>query len=528
MQSVNSAFTAEERDSIRSIKHNLQVSWKKQSTLGNRSFTIGVSTIGGDDVIGANPGALVGPTAYKYFDETDYVNSMHWESSLNMPIGGLAQGLAEFELDNTSGRFWPDYMGGVSELSTSIQPGKPVIMAAGFDVGGISQTVPQFSGYVKKHPDIDKRQGYAHFSLRDYVDFFEDRQIDEDVMFTAQTADTIIERLLLRMGMSTAQFDLDPGLNEIPFGYIPANSKLSNVLHDLVRAEQGNFYQDEMGIYKFENRQHWNQAPYNQVQRVISTAQVLEVESPDDSHLINTVEIIGKPREKRPNALIYQSSGFGGTGALEIPPMGTAETWVSFDDPMLSIDTPQPITSSTYTSNYVVNSQADGGGSDATGSVSVASIVKFATAAKIVFSNSSGSTVYLTNLDLWGRAARKAEDIYVKDKLGASVTAYQEFPYKIESDYIQSESWALSLAQVLLNDFGQPENVQRITIRAIPELQKGDLISWQGRYWRVFGIKSSLSPSTGYIQELDILQRTLVDYFRIGISLIGGTDIIAP
>ena len=61
MQVVDSAWTAEAHDSVRKIAHNLLVSWKKEDTLSSQTFTIGSSTIGGDDVIGANPGAIGSP-----------------------------------------------------------------------------------------------------------------------------------------------------------------------------------------------------------------------------------------------------------------------------------------------------------------------------------------------------------------------------------------------------------------------------------------------------------------------------------
>src|SRR3990167_4969708 len=109
MQSVVSGWTAEERDTVRKIAHNLQVSWKKETTIGNRTFTIGVSTIGGNDVIGINPGAVAGPGAYKYFNETDYVTELEWERGLSMPTGGLSKAMAGATLDNTSGRFTPRY-----------------------------------------------------------------------------------------------------------------------------------------------------------------------------------------------------------------------------------------------------------------------------------------------------------------------------------------------------------------------------------------------------------------------------------
>src|SRR3990167_9558119 len=98
----------------------------------------------------------------------------------------------------------------------------------------------------------------------------------------------------------------------------------------------------------------------------------------------------------------------------------------------------------------------------------------------------------------------------------------------IDNQFIQNQDWADSFAEVLLEDYAQVENLQKITIRAIPELQLGDLISWQGRYWRIYDIKTSLDPGSGFIQELTMLQRTIRQYFRIGISTIGGTDKIAP
>lgn len=136
--------------------------------------------------------------------------------------------------------------------------------------------------------------------------------------------------------------------------------------------------------------------------------------------------------------------------------------------------------------------------------------------------------LYLTQLQITGRPAKVYDDIYYRQEDDSSVTAYEERPYIIENDYIQSGSWAESFAQMVLNDYAEPENLQEITIRAIPELQMGDLISWQGRYWRIFGIKSRIDKSIGFVQDLSMLQRTITTYFRIGISTIGGADKIAP
>ena len=67
--------------------------------------------------------------------------------------------------------------------------------------------------------------------------------------------------------------------------------------------------------------------------------------------------------------------------------------------------------------------------------------------------------------------------------------------------YIKDVTWADSYHAVNSSRLLKPESLQKITIRAIPELQMGDLISWQGRYWRVYDIKSKLSPEVGFIQN---------------------------
>lgn len=513
MQTVVAGWTAEERDSVREITHDLQVSWKKFSTLGNRTFTIGVSLIGGNDVIGINPGAIGSPGNYKYFDETDYVKSLSWQRGLNMPLGGLSMALAEAQLSNTSGRFSPRYMGGNSELFTSILPRRPFIINAGFEIGNVKQTLPQFAGIFTRQPEISFRDKEVNLVGADYVDFFQNRYLDQEVMFTSLRTDVVIEDRLLSMGLSTAQYRLDPGINVIPFGFFEKGARYSDVIRNVVEAENGHFYQDEQGIFIFENRQHWDSVPYNAVQRIIATAQVINAEAPNTDHIINVVEVKSKAIAKQPNQIIFKLST-----ALSLPANSDTELFVDFEDPILQIDA---------ITEYVANLAEDNTGADVTSSVVVRRIDKFSQTAKITFTNNT-SNAFLTDLTITGRPARVTNEIYTRLQDDSSVTAYEERSVVIENPYIQNQTWANSLAQMLLNDYSSPENLQKITVRALPELQLGDLVSWQGRYWRIYDIKAKLDPSVGFIQELTMLQRTVTSYFRIGISTIGGNDRIAP
>lgn len=523
MQSVNAAFTAEERDFSRQIAENLQVSWHRQSLLGNRTFTIGVSTIGGNDIIGVNPGSIGSPGNYKYFDESAYLLSLAWERGFNMPTGGLTMALAEAVLDNTSRRFTPRYMGGNSEIATAILPARPAIINAGFYVGGVPISVPVFSGLVTEQPMVDMAGRQVSLQLADYTRFFQDKYVDQALIATGQRTDQLLQTLLTNAGMNTAQYDLDYGINVVPFAKWDVGAKFSDIIGQLVEAENGQFYQDESGIFKFENRQHWQSAPYTQIQRVINTAQVINAQAPDDSHLINVVEISGEQYQKQPEQIIYRMNPFD---SIKLPHNANTEIFVNFSDPVLSMTTPSASGTASF---WLANTLPDGTGTDLTGNVSVNKVTRFAQAAKITFTNSSGFDAYLTNLVITGRIAKSVGQIYTKASAGRSVTVYNERLLTISGNpFIQNQSWAESYAQMILQDFSTPENIQKITIKAFPELQLGDLISWQGRYWRIYDIKTTLDPSQGFIQELTMLQRTLTTYFRIGISTIGGTDIIAP
>lgn len=522
MQTVTNAFTAEEKDQVRRIARNLQVSWKKESTLDNRTFTIGVSTIGGNDVIGINPGSIGSPSNYRYFNESAYVTSLAWERGLSMPLGGMSKALAEARLDNTSGRFTPRYMGGSSELFTADPLRAPMIINAGFVADQVDNLIPQFAGVISKLPVIDMRRKEVRVEAADFIDYFQNKYLDQESMFTGLRTDEVMETMLGTLGLNTAQYDLDPGINVIPFGHFPKGTRYSDIFHQLAESENGHFYQAETGIFRFENRQHWDSAPYNQIQRIVLTGQVIQAEAPSDDHLINVVEVRAPIRQKQPLQTVFTLPILS---AIQVPGNSSIEKFFEFQDPVLQLIDPTYGGSNSF---FIANSQENEGGSNLSSNISVTNIGSFAQAVKYRITNSSPTTAFITQFVLAARVAKTISSLYYREKDDSSVTAYQERTLVIDNPYIQNEDWAASLSRMILNDYSEIENLQRITIRAIPELQLGDLISWQGRYWRVFDIKSTLDSSTGFIQELTLLQRTITTYFRIGISTIGGTDKIAP
>jgi hypothetical protein len=513
MQTTTAAFTAEEKDTVRRVVAHLDVSWKRYNLVSARTFTIGVSTIGGSHIIGLDPGSVGSPGLYQYYDETDYLLSLNYERGLNIPTGGLVKALGEAKLDNTSGRFLPRHMGGRSELFTAMLPRRPLKVSAGFKVDGIDYMIPQFAGILSDTPSVDSSAKQVALRYTDYVDYFQNKYLDRVAMYTGQRSDQILQSLFSNLGMATSQYDLDTGINIIPFAYFDTGSRFSDIINQIVEAENGHFYQDEQGRFVFANRQHWDAAPYNTVQRVITTAQVINSVAPDDSQLINVVEVKSSVRTKRPKELLFTLSSPYQLNT------GTNELFVNFDDPVLAVDLPN---------SYVANTLDDESGTDVSASITIDKITQFAQAAKIIINNTTSSTAFLTKMTVYGRPAKVTTEIYLREKDGSSVTAYDERPFTIENNFIGSSDWALSYARMILNDYSTMGNYQKITMKAHPDLQLGDLVSWQGHYWKVFDIKTTIDPSVGFVQELFIIQRPITTYFRIGISTIGSSDQIAP
>lgn len=526
MQSVQDAFSVEEADSTRIIATSAMVSWKKSLLTSIHLFTIGSSKIGGLDTIAGPTGINSQWNNYQYTDESSHVLQMSFERGLSLPLGGLTKAIADVRLDNTSGRYTPRYVGGTNqELYTAVLPRRPIQLNAGFNYGGINNMIPQFVGILDRQPAFDMRNKTVDMSASDFIGFLQNRDVDQSSMYTSVRTDVAIANALTQLGYSTAQYDLDPGLNIIKFALFDTGTKWGTYIDDLVKSEYGHMYQDETGLLRFDNRQKWAQYPYFNVQRVITTAQVIDQTIAPVDHIVNIVEVTATPREVQDLQVIWQITAYAGGGVVTLPPNANTEVWASYNDPIFEVDAPQV---GGATSAYLANTVPDGTGVNMTNSVSLKGIQNFAQSSKMVFSNSSSQTIYLTQLDIWGRPARKTGNIYYRGKNGSSVTAYEEQPVSIFNDYIQDASWAETLAELILTDFAHPEKLQEITVRAVPELQLGDLISWQGHYWRIWDIKTQIDPSNGFIQHLKLLQRAIVSYFRIGYSSIGGGDQISP
>lgn len=511
MQSVADTFSAESFSSLRSPVGSWQTAWKKAFDPLVGFFTIGSSAIGGVDIIAfeSNPDPIKAWTKYLYADDTPYLMNVNYEQFVNIPSGGVAVAMADAMFDNTSQRYLPNYMGGESELFTAILPRRPFIVNAGFAYGGTNHTLPQFVGVTTKMPYIDQSNRVMGLEGADFIEFLSNKYVDKTSMFTGVRSDEIIENYLTTLGYTTAEYDLDVGRNTIDFALVEKGEKLLDVFNKIAQAELSHFYQDELGKLIYRNHNTWGRAPYNEVQRIITTSMVISQSTYGDQKIRNVVEIKSQPRQKQPNQVVFVLPA-----PIEIT-SGVNELFVDFEDPMLEIFEPQTLEG---------NAEIDGSG--ATVTLTFDKYDKFAQSAKLHFDASADG--FITDLVIYGRPAKVDFELYYRQQDDSSRTAFEERPIIIDNDFVQNRQYAASLAGIILDTYSEPSQFQAITIRAVPELQIGDLISWQGHHWRIIKKITKLDSASGFVQDLELIKSSTQTYFTIGLSAIETSDAIAP
>ena len=118
--------------------------------------------------------------------------------------------------------------------------------------------------------------------------------------------------------------------------------------------------------------------------------------------------------------------------------------------------------------------------------------------------------------------------LYYRYQDDTSVAEYEENVATIDNDFIQNTSFANSISQFLVNQRKDANDYLELTVRGQPHLQIGDLVTRNSLTYYINRIVTKLNASDGLIQELVLVSRNISDYFTIGVSTIGGVDIIAP
>ncbi len=500
------------------------MSFEKAYDAGVDFFTVGTSTIGGTDIIKGESNVVQEWDKYTYEDFTSRVLSIEYEREANPPTNALTLATADIVLDNHDDIFTPGNT--ASPLYGYLLPKRPIRISLGFK----GELIPVFIGLTQKRPEVDETNKTVKFHCLDFLSFMLDQPLDEELMYVDMRTDEIISELLQGAGVLTSQMDLDYGSVIIPFAYFKKGSKRGDALAEIAEAELGNISISESGRPTFQNRTNWND---NTTSWTFDKTNILERGTGSTDDIINVVEVYSQARAVMAKQKLWELSS-----AQEIKAGETIEIFADFKDdygalPVTTLDDPVYITSAD-TSKYATNQKSDGSGPALNTYITLDSVSLFSTSAKLTFTNSYTTSVFITQLELFATPAKVQNDLYIRVADDTSVgvwDGYQEKVYKIENNYIQDETAANSIAQIILSDRASDHDQLSLLAKGVPQLQISDVVTWdetdETADYFVTRISGVLNTS-GFRQQLTVSKRTIESYFRIGISTIGGSDKLGP
>lgn len=525
MQSVSTQFTTRTQARVRKLKAACQMAFTKTVSTATRYFTVGVSSVGGPDPIGppSNVGDITEWDKYNYDDYSDRLLGLEVTHEQDI-TGNITMAIADYELQNTDDKFTPGVDPTIGDYVQSLH--RPVRLSGGFGL----QTIPLFVGLTEKAPSLSEDKKTAKFHAIDFMKTISSIKISSSQMYVDKTIDYVIADLLTTFaGLAVTQFDLEPGMRSVPFIYFKNDSTLGEALAQLAQSELYTIFEDEAGVIRGWNRQHLAN-PGSPVW-TFNRDNCREITYPESKNVINSVEVFSKVREVQANQVLWEL-----TSSQEIKPGATWELFADFKDdygdlPVIDADEPAYITSAT-TSFYSTNKANDGSGETGNTNISITEFSVFDTGVKVVFSNSAAYPMYITALQIFAQPAKVVNEIYHIAQDTASIAQYEEQDYTIKNDFIQSEAFATTISTMLINDRSQPSQVREIEVtRGVPQLQTGDLVTFNdGKTSDTYVVqkKTTSLGKGGLTQELTLVQRSVQSYFTVGISSVGGPDVIAP
>lgn len=471
MQSIVTPLQAVLTGHMRQIRVKIRASWVKSADPATVYAIVGTSLVDGPNLVQGQSTVITNADLFDYMDESEFGLRVEYDRRLDEPRGGTSHAIADVLLDNITGRFTPNKN---ATIGTALEARRPFKISMGFIADGTDRLTQIIVGLTSSRPKPSKANKTVDIQIYDYITFIDNANLDAAI-YENMRSDRIVEDILVSLGFGSSQYELDTGINTIAFGWFDKDKSAGRRIRDICEAEEAHFYQDENGILRFENRDHYANYPHQTVQRTIDPSDILSDEADESTRIINRAIIIAKPRK------VDDSTGVVWTSAdiPSVPPSSSITIWPAFYDdqggqnklPVKEITTPAS------TTDYVANSQEDGGGSDLTSDISI-DVTNFVESAKMVITNSNVSTTaYLTTLQLRGKAARVTQAIQAVSEDANSINKFEAQEYSYQNDLIQDRTIAQTIADNLKNKYKDPLSRRRIRIPGIPHLQLKDLIS---------------------------------------------------
>ena len=230
--------------------------------------------------------------------------------------------------------------------------------------------------------------------------------------------------------------------------------------------------------------------------------------NPQQNTIINSVTVTANPRKPVSTAVVMFSLAVNDSRL--VPAGGTASVLCGYVDaqniplPFTSLTTP---TAGGANSFWIANSAADGSGSNQTSNLTLSSFTNYSTNSVALFSNATGSDIYITQLQVKGISVPITQQIVTTVEDATSIAQYGKQTYPINNDYIQTYAQAQLIASNLIHDRKDQAIYRVFTIVGQPHLQLGDRIRRNSIDYFILRIKQSQNASSGLVQEIWAVSR---------------------
>lgn len=256
--------------------------------------------------------------------------------------------------------------------------------------------------------------------------------------------------------------DLDSGVDQRPYWWVTQQSP-SAAMHDLGTSEMGRMWVAADGKFTFRSRHYVDTpvvtlGPLDIIKNGLRILQPVEV-------IRNVIRVTAKPRAAVATGELYRSDD-----PIFIRSGETINLWAKFsygnedNIPAKNVITP------VATTDYLVNTSADGSGTNITGSVS-ATATHYSTESYVSITNNSASSGWITTIRVRGDAIAVSNDIRFQEEDLPSIQSFTQRTLNLESDWLQNPNVARSLALFLKSFIVNARKYLVVDLMPNPEVQ---------------------------------------------------------
>jgi len=362
-------------------------------------------------------------------------------------------GQAIITLDNYDRRYDPFYTG--SALYPYVLPGRRVKLWV--KTGTAGTAYPVIYGRIS---DMKPISGINQVKMT----VVDDTQILKDEVVSMiiqedQQVDDLINLVLDEVGWPSADRSIEGITDTIPYWWADGVSAW-DALNELAECVLGQFFISADGKATFYSRSHSSVASVSITEEDIHSQ--IDIPQPYEN-IRNSIRINIRPRAEA-NTQLWELQN-----KTPVSSSDSVEIWAEFsynnvDVPAISVTTP------VATSDYTMNTAADGSGSDLTSDFDV-DIYNFAKRSKLTITNNSASDGYITMFKLNGTAAYVPNIFSVESQDAASIAIYKKRSFLLESDWYQDTNLANAFVDYLSDSLPLVREFPKIQMEFQPELQ---------------------------------------------------------